>query len=146
VTGHPSPAPTHVAGPSRLRPADLALVAVGAAAGAVLRWWVGTLVPDAGGFPWTTLAINVVGAFALGALPLLGLVRHDHWATLLTGPGLLGGFTTVSTYADQARALAAGGHVVPAGLYVAGTLAAALLAAWAGRRLSHRPEPEDALT
>ena len=130
----------------RLRASDLALVALGAAVGAVLRWWLGALAPEETGFPWTTFGINVAGAFALGVLPALGLVRHDHWATLLLGPGLLGGFTTVSTYADQARALAAGGHAVQAGLYVVGTLAAALLAAWAGRRLSHRPEPEDALT
>ena len=127
-----------------LRGRDLALVAAGAAVGAVLRWSLGEAVPDGSGFPWTTLAINVVGAFALGALPLL--VRREHRATLLLGPGLLGGFTTVSTYADQARTLAAAGDAVLAGAYLAGTLVAALLAACAGRRLSHRPEPEDALT
>lgn len=127
-----------------LRGRDLVLVAVGAAVGAVLRWSLGEAVPDGSGFPWTTLGINVVGAFALGALPLL--VRREHRATLLLGPGLLGGFTTVSTYADQARTLAAAGDAVHAGAYLGGTLLAALLAACAGRRLSHRPEPEDALT
>jgi CrcB protein len=46
----------------------------------------------------------------------------------LLGPGLLGGFTTLSTYAEQARALAAAGRTALAGAYVLGTLAACLVA------------------
>lgn len=128
----------------RLRAADLALVAAGGAAGAVLRWGFGELAPQGSGFPWTTYAINVAGCLALGLLPLVA--PRDHRLTLLLGPGLLGGFTTVSTYADQARGLAADGDVALAGLYVIGTLAVALAAAVVGRRLARRPEPEDALT
>jgi fluoride exporter len=127
-----------------LRAGDLALVAVGGAAGALLRWSLQTIAPDGTGFPWTTLAINVVGCLALGLLPLV--VSRDHRATLLLGPGLLGGFTTVSTYADQARGLVADSSPGLAGAYVVTTLAAAMVAALVGRRLSHRPEPEDALT
>lgn len=127
-----------------LRPGDLVVVAAGAAVGAALRWALGVGVADGPGFPWTTFAINVVGCFALGLLPLID--GRNHLVTLFAGPGLLGGFTTVSTYADQARALTAAGDLSLAGLYVAGTLAAATLAALAGRRLSHRPEPADALT
>jgi len=127
-----------------LRGRDLALVAAGAAAGAVLRWSLGAITPDGSGFPWTTFAINVTGCLALGLLPLVD--GRDHRVTVFLGPGLLGGFTTVSTYADQARALTADGDPGLAGIYVVGTLAAALGAAFAGRRLSHRPEPEDALT
>lgn len=112
--------------------------------GAVLRWGLGELTPDWSGFPWTTFAINVAGCLALGLLPLV--VPQDHHLTLLLGPGLLGGFTTVSTYVDQARALAADGDLVLACVYVAGTLAAALVAALLGRRTAHRPEPADALT
>ena len=127
-----------------LRGRDLALVAAGAAAGAVLRWGLGAITPDGSGFPWTTFAINVTGCLALGLLPLVD--GRDHRVTVFLGPGLLGGFTTVSTYADQARALAADGDLAQAGIYVVATLAAALGAALVGRRLSHRPEPEDALT
>jgi CrcB protein len=127
-----------------LRGRDLALVAVGAAAGAFLRWGLGTITHDSSGFPWTTFAINVTGCLALGLLPLVD--GRDHRVTVFLGPGLLGGFTTVSTYADQARTLAADGDLGLAGTYVVGTLAAALGAALVGRRLSHRPEPEDALT
>jgi CrcB protein len=132
--------------PTHVRGRDLALVAVGAALGAVLRWLLGQAVPDGAGFPWTTLGINLVGAFALGLMPVLAVVRRDHRAAVLLGPGLLGGFTTVSTYADQARSLAASGDEVLAALYVLATLGGALAAALAGRRLAHRPEPEDALT
>lgn len=127
-----------------LRGSDLALVAAGGAAGAVLRWSLGTVTPEGSGFPWTTFAINVLGCLALGLLPLVD--GRDHRVTLILGPGVLGGFTTVSTYADQARALVADGAVALAGTYVICTLAAGLGAALLGRRLSHRPEPEDALT
>lgn len=127
-----------------LRGSDLALVAVGGAVGAVLRWSLGTVTPEGSGFPWTTFAINVLGCLALGLLPLVD--GRDHRVTLILGPGVLGGFTTVSTYADQARALVADGAVALAGTYVICTLAAGLGAALLGRRLSHRPEPEDALT
>lgn len=128
----------------RLRAGDLALVAVGGAVGAVLRWGLGELRPDGSGFPWTTFAINVAGCLALGLLPLVA--RRDHRVTLLLGPGLLGGFTTVSTYADQARALAEEGDLAMAGAYVTGTLVVALAAAFVGRWIAHRPEPVDALT
>lgn len=128
----------------RLRAGDLALVALGGAVGAVLRWGLGELTPEGSGFPWTTFSINVAGCLALGLLPLVG--RRGHRVTLLLGPGLLGGFTTVSTYADQARDLVADGSAGLAGTYVVCTLAAALAAAGVGRWLAHRPEPEDALT
>ena len=128
----------------RLRAGDLCLVAVGGAVGAVLRWGLGELTPDVSGFPWTTFAINVAGCLALGLLPLVA--RRDHRVTLLLGPGLLGGFTTVSTYADQARRLAEAGDLALAGAYVSGTLVVALAAAFVGRRIAHRPEPVDALT
>ena len=130
--------------PSRLRGGDLALVATGAALGALARW--GLSHAEAGALlPWVTLSINVVGAFLLGALPALPLVRHSHRATLLLGPGALGGFTTVSAWAGQVTDLARDGEVVVAAVHLGVTLAAALLAAHLGRRLVPRPEPEDAL-
>lgn len=129
---------------SRLRVADLALVAVGAAGGALLRWGIGELAPTTSGFPWAIFSINVSGCLLLGLLPLIH--GNHHEATLLLGPGLLGGFTTVSTYADQVRSLADDGRVALAAAYFVGTLAAALVAATIGRRLASGPEPEDALT
>jgi fluoride exporter len=126
------------------RAQDLLLVAAGGAAGAVLRHVVDTAAGPTL-FPWPTLAINVVGAFALGFLPALAVVRHSRRVALAVGPGLLGGFTTVSAWAGQVRDLAATGHAGLAGLHLAVTLGAGLLAAAVGHRLAHRPDPEGAL-
>ena len=116
---------------------DLLVVSAGGAAGALLRFGIDTAAPDQV-FPWPTLAINVVGAFVLGVLPALAVVRRSRTVALALGPGLLGGFTTVSAWAGQVRGLAADGHPGLAGLCVLATLAAGLLAAALGRRLAGR--------
>ena len=130
--------------PHPIRAVDVLLVAVGGAAGAVLRHLVDVTSTEPS-FPWPTLAVNVLGAFALGLLPVLAVVRRSHRAAAALGPGLLGGFTTVSAWAGQTRDLAADGHVGLAGAYLALTLAAGLGAASLGRHLSRRPEPEEAV-
>jgi CrcB protein len=124
---------------------DLLLVAAGGAAGALLRHAVDAATSP-GLLPWPTLAINVVGAFLLGVLPALGVVRRSRRVATTLGPGVLGGFTTVSAWAGQVRDLAGSGHAALAGIYLALTLAAGLGAAALGRRLSlRRPEPEEAI-
>ena len=115
--------------------ADLLVVSVGGAAGALLRLGIDTAAPGSL-FPWPTLVINVVGAFALGVLPALPVVRRSRAVALALGPGLLGGFTTVSAWAGQVRALAADGHLALAGLCLVATLAAGLLAAALGSHLA----------
>jgi len=83
--------------------------------------------PDAGsGFPWTTFTINVVGAFLLALLPALSRVRRNPHLPPFLGTGILGGFTTLSAYSEQARALVADGSAGLAGVYVIGTLVACL--------------------
>lgn len=121
------------------RPAapDLLVVAVGGALGALLRLGVDTAAPDSL-FPWPTLGINVVGAFVLAVLPALPAVRRSPGLALALGPGVLGGFTTVSAWAGQVRALAADGHHGLAGLCLVATLAAGLGAAALGRHLVDR--------
>jgi len=131
--------------PSPLRTVDLALVAVGGAVGALARLGVESRSPDSL-FPWPTHAINVVGAFMLGVLPALGAVRRSRRVALALGPGVLGGFTTVSAWAGGVRDLADTGHVALAGIYLAVTLGAGLGAAAIGRHVSHRPEPPGAVT
>jgi CrcB protein len=127
-----------------IRAVDVLLVAVGGAIGAVLRHLVDVAAPETL-FPWPTLAINVVGAFVLGVLPVLAVVRRSRRVAAALGPGLLGGFTTVSAWAGQTRDLAGAGHVALAGAYLALTLAAGLAAAALGQHLARRSEPEDAL-
>jgi CrcB protein len=114
----------------------VAVVALGGALGALARWAAGQAVPDGHGFPATTLVVNVVGSFLLAALPAVAAVRRRPRLTLFLGTGLLGGFTTFSTYAEQSRSLVATGSPGLAAAYVVGTLAACLLAAVAGRALT----------
>ena len=96
--------------------------------GAVARVVLGAAV-DArarSAFPWGTLAVNVSGAFALGALVGAGL-GGDAYA--LAATGFLGAFTTFSTWVVDSRLL--GARLGSANL--AASLALGLLAAWLGR-------------
>lgn len=110
-------------------PRLLLAVAVGGAAGAVLRWWLTDLWPaPTDSFPWSTFAVNVAGSFVLALLPAFLAVRRNRLLAVGLGPGLLGGFTTLSAYSEQTRALLDHGETVTAGLYLLGTLAACLVA------------------
>ncbi len=123
-------------------------MAVGGAAGALARWALSELVPDGTGFPWTTFAINVVGSLLLASLPALTAVRRRPTLAVGLGPGLLGGFTTLSAYSEQGRALLADGETRLAALYLLGTLAACLVAVqlaqhWSTRAAQVEFEDED---
>jgi CrcB protein len=109
-------------------PRLLLAASVGGAVGALLRYLLGELAPDGSGFPWTTFAINVVGSLLLALLPALAAVRRHRVAAVALGPGVLGGFTTLSAYAEQSRALLANGETLVAASYLLGTLFACLLA------------------
>lgn len=112
-----------------MSPRLLAAVAAGGAAGALARWGLTEVFPaDADAFPWVTFAINVVGSFALALLPALAVVRRSPTLAAALGPGVLGGFTTLSAYSEQARALLDAGRTGLAGLYLLGTLTACLAA------------------
>ena len=117
-------------------PIAVSVVAAGGSAGAVLRWLMEQQAQGGPGFPWTTFAINVVGSLALAALPALVAVRRRPLLALALGPGMLGGFTTLSTYAEEGRALLADGRTALAATYLLGTLAAALVAVALSHRLS----------
>ena len=79
-------------------------------------------------FPWGTLAVNLLGAFAIGLLAGAGLGRDAY---LLAATGFLGGFTTFSTWVVDSRLLV--GRPAVANLAVA--LALGLLAVSLGREL-----------
>lgn len=116
-------------------------VAVGGALGAAARYGLAVLWPTAPtGLPWATLTTNVVGCALLGALMQTIAVRIAPHRLLrpFLGTGVLGGFTTFSTYAVETRHLFAIGKVWLAGGYAFGTLAAALSAVWLGRWVAAR--------
>lgn len=121
----------------------LAAVAAGGALGAVLRWSLGVAVPDGAGFPWTTFAINLSGCFLLATLPAVVHAGRRPLLALALGPGVLGGYTTLSTYAEQGRALLADGSGALAGAYLLGTLAACLAAVHLGGLLATPEERRD---
>ena len=124
-----SPHPLHVS--------VLAVVALGGVVGASLRYALSEAFPDpTTGFPWTIFVVNVVGCFVLALLPAFDVVRRRPLLPPLLGAGVLGGFTTLSTYAEQSRALVAAGHVGTAAAYVVGTLACCLLAVAVADRFS----------
>jgi CrcB protein len=117
----------------------IGVVALGGAVGACARYGLSATFPDptdGSGFPWTVFAINVVGCTLLAALPAVPAVRRRVLLPPLLGTGVLGGFTTLSTYADQSRALLAAGNTGLAAAYVLGTLAACLLAVALADRFS----------
>ncbi|WP_327004047.1 CrcB family protein [Dactylosporangium sp. NBC_01737] len=109
--------------------AVLAVVAVGGSAGSAARYGVALLLPhDAGtGVPWATLAVNSLGCLLIGVLVVVVEGRHPLLRPML-GIGVLGGFTTFSTFAVDAVVLADRGAVWTAAAYVAGTLVTALAA------------------
>lgn len=112
-----------------LDPRILLLVGLGGALGASARSGLSEPFPaDGSSFPWATFGINVAGSLVLALLPALGVVRRHHYLPAFLGTGVLGGFTTLSAYSDQARALVAEGATGLAGAYVLGTLAACLVA------------------
>jgi len=126
-------------------PRLLLAVAVGGTVGAVGRYLFGELAPDGPGFPWTTFAINVLGCTLLAGLTLLPLVRRSAtWAAAL-GPGVLGGFTTLSATSEQGRSMLAAGDTALAGCYLLGTLVACLLAVTLVGRAAPALPPEDEL-
>jgi CrcB protein len=117
-----------------MSPAMLAAVGLLGGLGAVGRLLLdGALARRVrGGFPFGTLAVNLSGAFALG---LLVGAAAGTGAYRLLGIGLLGGYTTFSTWALESHRLAQDGEGALAGANLAVGLALGLAAAWLGRRL-----------
>jgi CrcB protein len=86
----------------------------------------------AGGFPFGTLAVNLTGAFLLG-LFLGAALEGDAYREL--GTGLVGGYTTFSTWALESHRLGEDGEVRLGGANFVLSLVAGVTAAWLGREL-----------
>ncbi|MFF7385469.1 fluoride efflux transporter CrcB [Streptomyces griseoluteus] len=107
----------------------VAVVAAGGAIGATARYAASLLWPIQNpGFPWTTLLVNVTGCAVIGVFMVL--ITEVWTAHRLVRPffgtGVLGGFTTFSTYAVEIERLVDAGQARTALAYLAATLLAAL--------------------
>jgi CrcB protein len=115
--------------------ATLAVISAGGVLGACSRHGLGLAWPHRPDqFPWATLLINVSGCLLIGVLMVL---ISEVWSAhrLLRpflGVGILGGYTTFSTYTTDVQQLVAAGAARTALLYLAGTLIAALAAVYLG--------------
>lgn len=118
----------------------LGVIAAGGVIGALARQGVWALFPHhAGVFDRATLAINVTGCALIGALMTVAEVRHRRRLLLpFAGPGLLGGFTTFSTYIVGIQQSIDAGVPGVAAVYLAATLVAALAAVCLGRAAARR--------
>lgn len=125
--------------------ADLAAVLLGGAIGTALRLAIDLGLPHAD-FPWPTLLINTVGAFALGMLVGRVWPSASSWLRAGLGPGLLGSFTTFSAVAVSLVSLTAAGSWMLALAYLAATLVLGLGAAWLGLRLGGQRTALDDVT
>lgn len=137
---------SRVAGP---RVDVLATVAVGGAIGAVCRYGLAeAMARRPGGFPWATLVANVLGCLLIGLLMVLLTERAGapRLARPFLGVGMLGGFTTFSTYAVETQLLTREGAPGTAMVYLVVTPVAALVAVAVGTLLARlqftrRPRP-----
>ncbi|MCP4248982.1 MAG: fluoride efflux transporter CrcB [bacterium] len=117
----------------------LLLIAAGGGVGAVLRYLVagwGQRLGD-GSFPWGTLIVNCSGCLAIGFLAALfagpHLIREEYRVAILVG--LLGAFTTFSTFGWETFALANTGQFALAAVNLVASNGVGLLAVWLGYRV-----------
>jgi fluoride exporter len=116
--------------------ADLAAVAVGGGIGSVARYLLSAAFPASHGFPWAIFAVNVSGCFFLGLLMvyLLEVLPPRRFLRPFLAIGLLGGYTTFSTYAGGVLTLLTGHAPALADAYALSSIVAALAAVWCGMR------------
>ncbi len=120
----------------------LLFIAGGGAVGAMLRYliagWVHRFADSS--FPWGTLTVNLIGCFVIGfvASALAGpvLVREEFRLALLVG--VLGGFTTFSTYAWETVALIGDKQIARAIINMGASNLLGLAGVWIGLRVAQR--------
>lgn len=106
----------------QLDPVHFLIVGFGGALGGIARFWLSSTVNRwlGGVFPWGTLVVNVSGSFAIGLLTA-SLPNASTGSTpwLALAVGILGSYTTVSSFSLETLTLLRNGQLVQAGLNVA---------------------------
>jgi fluoride exporter len=128
--------------PTSFDPRRLAAIYLGGVLGALARVGLAQATPHAaGGWPWGTLTVNMVGALALGYF-FARLSDHpeDSLAHPFLTTGICGTLTTFSTMQLELFEMVDGGHLGRAAAYLGVTLIAGFLCVRAGIALERRPE------
>ena len=112
------------------------LIAAGGATGSVLRYWMsnGVHVFLGRGFPYGTLAVNLLGSFIIGLLYVLLYERLEagpEWRAFLI-IGVLGGFTTFSSFSIETMNLIEAGEQLKAGINILLSVSICISACWLG--------------
>lgn len=114
------------------------LIALGGALGSVTRFWLSSAIGNSfsATFPWGTLIVNVTGSFLIGFFFTLtepgGRVFASSHTRQFLMTGVLGGYTTFSSFSLQTLNLAREGEWLQAGANSVGSLVACLVAVWLG--------------
>ena len=117
-------------------------VAIGSALGGVARYWCSGVVAHYVGetFPWGTLIVNVIGSFLIGLIATVsgtdGRFLIPPEARQFMMVGILGGFTTFSSFSLQTLNLARDGEWLLAGANVVGSVVLCLIMVWVGHVLA----------
>ncbi len=114
----------------------LLAVAVGGALGSLLRYFVAGSIQSAAwpGFPWGIFAVNITGGLAMGIIAELAALKLNmspEVRAFLT-VGVLGGYTTFSTFSLDSVLLIERGAYTSAALYISGSAILSILALFAG--------------
>jgi len=113
-------------------------IAVGSALGGVARYWCSGVAARFMGetFPWGTIIVNVIGCFIIGFFATItgpdGRVFSDTLARQFVMIGILGGYTTFSSFSIQTLNLVQAGEWWLAGANIALSVVACLVAVWLG--------------
>ena len=119
----------------------LALVSIGGAIGAPSRLALSVLISrkmEYPAFPYATLTVNILGSFLLALLTWLAAGRFglSDSSRILLGTGVMGAFTTFSTFSVEAVLLMNQSRHVMAGIYVVGSVVLCVVAAYSGMHLA----------
>ena len=111
-------------------------VAMGGAVGSLLRYFVAAAIggPASDGFPWGIFAVNVTGGFAMGIITELTALKLNLSPELraFVTIGILGGYTTFSTFSLDSALLIQRGDYTGAAIYIVGSTVLSILALFTG--------------
>lgn len=117
----------------------LVFIAMGGSVGALLRYGISSWTQrmSNSSFPWGTLTVNVCGCFLIGLISALlaGQYLREEWRPFLL-IGIMGSFTTFSTFGFETFELANEGQFTRAGINILLSNLAGLTAVWIGYRLT----------